>query len=378
MDFEKLTEFINSLPDYGIPSSDIVIYREHREVYRHSAGYSDTETKTPICGNELYFMYSCTKVLTCVAALQLFEKGKFLMNDAVSNVLPEFECMRVKNGTYTVPAESKITFRQLFSMTAGMSYNLTSAYIQQISDMTGGKCPTRETVAAMAKMPLDFHPGQGFNYSLCHDVLAAAVEVISGMSFGEYVRKNIFEPCGMTESGFALTDNVKARMCPQYRFNDRRGVAEKMPLSNMYVLGSEYESGGAGLISSVGDYIKFIDALACGGIAATGKRILGSKTIALMRQNCLTDKMLDEFHQKWPSLTGFGYGYGVRTFLNCDPSSGDLAPLGEFGWNGAAGSFVLIDPDRQISLFYAQHMLNNKDAYVHPRIRNTFCAGLYD
>ena len=143
-----------------------------------------------------------------------------------------------------------------------MSYNLTSAFIQDISESTGGSCPTRETVAAMADMPLDFQPGTGFQYSLCHDVLAAVVEVISGQRFGEYVRQNIFLPCGMNESGFSMTDAVRARLAPQYRYNDKKHIAEKTPATNMYILGSEYESGGADLISSVSDYAKLADAMA--------------------------------------------------------------------------------------------------------------------
>lgn len=367
MNFTNLTNFINTLPAYGIPTADVTVYRGHEELYRHRAG-------EPLRGDELYYMYSCTKVVTCIAALQLFEQGKFLMRDPVSNVLPEFADVRVKNGAYTVPAERPITFRHLFTMTAGLNYNLTSAYIQDISDRTGGRCPTRETIAAIARMPLDFHPGDRFQYSLCHDVLAAAVEVMSGMRFGEYVKKNIFEPCGMVDSTFIMTDSVKARMAPQYRFNDKRGVAEQTPMSNMYVLGSEYESGGAGLISSVSDYAKFIDTLACGGVTASGKRIISEYTLGMMHQNCLSDEMLADYHQKWAALDGYGYGYGVRAFM--DSAAGTLSSPNEFGWHGAAGSFMVIDPDTKTSLFYAQHMLNNKEAYVHPRIRHCFYAGM--
>ena len=374
MNFTNLTNFIDSLPAYGIPGCDIIAYRDHNEIYRHSAGVKDTESGEKLAGNELYFMYSCTKVVTCTAALQLFEQGRFLMSDPISKVLPEFADVRVREGAYTVPARSPITFRHLFTMTAGLNYNLTSAYIQEISDRTGGRCPTRETVAAIARMPLDFHPGERFQYSLCHDVLAAAVEVMSGMRFGDYVKKYIFDPCGMKDSTFRLTDDVRARMAPQYRFNDKRGVPEKTPLSNMYVLGSEYESGGAGLISSVEDYVKFIDALACGGVSAKGARILSENTLKMMRLNCLTDEMVAEYRKKWAALDGYGYGFGVRCLI--DPSRGSPASLTEFGWHGAAGSFMIIDPENKLSLFYAQHMLNNKEAYVHPRIRHTFYSGM--
>ncbi len=366
MNFTNLKHFMDTLPTRGIPASDVTVMQGHEVLFRHTVGKAGTD--------ELYFMYSCTKVVTCVAAMQLFEKGMFLMSDPISNVLPEFADVRVKNGTYTVPAKNPITFRHLFTMTAGLGYNLTSAYIQDVSERTGGRCPTRETVAAMARIPLDFHPGEGYQYSLCHDVLAAAVEVLSGMKFGEYVKKYIFEPCGMTDAGFALTDEVKSRMATQYRFNDRKQIAEEMPLSNMYVLGSEYESGGAGLICSLTDYAKFAATLASGGVTASGQRIISEAALRLMRTDCLTEDMKETFRDKWPALAGFTYGYGVRTFS--DASVGVMAPPSEFGWHGAAGSLVIVDPDRHISLFYAQHMLNNQEAYVHPRIRHCLCADM--
>ena len=285
MEFQKLKAVMDTLPEYGIPGCDAIAMKDHKVIFRYSAGLADTETGKKLNGDELFYMYSCTKPVTVTAAMQLYERGKFLMNDPVSVYLPEFASVRVKNGAYTVEAETPIMMKHLFTMTAGMSYNLTSAYIQEVRERTNGRCPTRETVAAMAKMPLDFQPGTHFQYSLCHDVLAAVVEVISGERFSEYVRKNILQPCGMNESGFRETDEVRSRLAPQYRYNDKTKRAEKTPLSNMYILGSEYDSGGAGLISSVADYIKFEDALACDGVAALRERILSPRSLNMMRRN---------------------------------------------------------------------------------------------
>lgn len=368
MNFINLTNFIDSLPAYGIPGADVIVYRDHEELYRHSAGVRDNESGEPLRGDELYYMYSCTKVVTCIAALQLFEQGKFLMRDPISKFLPEFDEVCVKKGAFSAYSETPITFRHLFTMTAGFNYDLTAAPLREVVERTNGCAPTRDAIAALARVPLDFTPGEKFQYSLCHDVLAAAVEVISGMRFGEYVRKNIFEPCGMVDSTFIMTDEVRARMAPQYRYNDARHTALKVDLTNAYVLGTEYESGGAGLISSVNDYIKFIDALACGGVSALGNRVISEHTLCMMRTNCLDDEMLAAYHKKWAALDGYSYGFGVR----CQPdlSWGIVASPSEFGWHGAAGSYMIIDPDTRTSLFYAQHMLNNKEAYVHPRIRH--------
>lgn len=376
MEFKKLKAVMDSLPAYGIPGCDAIAMKDHKVIFRYSAGFADTDTGRKLSGNELFYMYSCTKPVTVTAALQLYERGKFLMSDPVAAYLPEFATVRVRNGAYTFETETPVTMKHLFTMTAGMSYNLTSAYIQEVRERTNGRCPTRETVAAMAKMPLDFQPGTHFQYSLCHDVLAAVVEVISGERFSEYVRKNILLPCGMNESGFRETEEVRSRLAPQYRYNDKTKRAEKTPLSNMYILGSEYDSGGAGLISSVADYIKFEDALACDGVSALGERILSPRTVKMMRRNCLCGEALSEFRRRFPGLSDYGYGFGVRTMDGSDPTGGSLSPSCEFGWNGAAGSYAMIAPDEHVSLFYAQHMLNNKEAYVHPRLRNSFFADL--
>lgn len=376
--FKTLTDFIDSLPSRGFPGMDVTAARGHEIIYRHSAGYSDLEEKTPVSGRELYYMYSCTKVVTCTAALQLMERGKFIMSQPVSDFLPEFAEVKVKSadGAYAEAAKKPILMRHLFNMTSGYAYDLTSPYIQQVSARTGGRCPTRETVAAMAHMPLEFEPGSHFRYGLSHDILAAVVEAISGESFGGYVRKNILEPCGMTESGFGMNDAVRSRMAKLYSYNVKEHRAENTPQNNVYILGSEYESGGAGLISSVSDYIKFADALACGGEAASGERILSPRTVELMRQNCLDAEKLSEFTARWPGLEGYGYGYGVRTYISA--GCGSLSPLGQFGWQGAAGAYVIIDPASRTSLFFAMHMLHNQEAYVFPRLCNAFFASLGD
>jgi CubicO group peptidase (beta-lactamase class C family) len=374
MDFTFLREFMDSLPRRGMPGGDVAVYRDHKELYRYTAGRPECCGGAPLQGNELYFLYSCSKIITCTAALQLFSRGKFSMSDPVSDVLPEFRDVRVRCGAYTVEPKREITFRDLFTMRSGLSYNLTSPYLQEVREMTGGRCPLREAVRGIAKMPLDFHPGEHFGYGLSHDVLAAAVEVISGMPFEDYVKKNIFAPCGMTESTFRFNSLIAERMASQYRYNGKTGKAETAPLTNMYVLGSDYDCGGAGLISSVRDLILFADAMACGGVAATGGQILSAHMIDMMRTNALDEKQREEFSFRWRCYEGYGYGLGVRTMM--DRSAGGPGPLGEFGWQGAAGSYVLIDPENRLSLFYAQHMLNNQEDYVIPRIKQCLYGAL--
>lgn len=372
MNFGKLDALLRHLSDYGIPTCDLTVWQDHKELYR---GASATEAlPSP---DALYFMYSCSKVITCAAALQFYEKGRFLLHTPVSEFLPEFAQLRVNraNGAGIDPASKTMTMGQLFTMTSGLNYNLSTSHIAKMREATGGRCPTREAVRAIAKAPLNFEPGEHFLYGLSHDVLAAAVEVMADESFGEYVRKNIFEPLGMTDSHYHVTPDVEARMAKQYLFDDKTHHADEVPKKNAYILGPDYESGGAGMISSLHDMIRFADAMACGGIGATGARILAPSTVALMKTPMLTPAQKETF--VWKMFRG-GYSYGLGVNVQTDKTFGMLSPLGEFGWQSAAGSLMCCDTENKVSIFYAQHMLHNQEAYVHPRIRNVVYACLED
>jgi CubicO group peptidase (beta-lactamase class C family) len=372
MNFKELEIFIKDITNWRIPWADCVVYHKNKPVFRYSAGYANVKTKEPITANNLYNLYSTSKVITCTAALQLFERGKFLMTDPLWEYLPEYKEMYIEksfeNGqTELIKAENSIKVQDLFTMTAGLTYNTNSLSIKAIKNKTENKCPTRETIKAIAKDPLMFEPGTRWNYSLCHDVLGALIEVISGKKFSEYLDENIFKPLEMKDTGFYLTDEKKQRMAVQYMFDDATDTAAEILLTNVYKLGSEYESGGAGLISSVDDYISFANALCNKGKSQRGEQLLSKRTIDLMRTNHLDQTCLKDFN--WIQMSGYGYGLGVRTMID-KAKGGSLSPIGEFGWGGAAGAYVIIDQENELAVFYTQHLLNNQETYVHPRLRN--------
>lgn len=377
MDFSELKRFLDSLPEMGIPGVDMTVYQAHRSIFRHSAGFSDREAEVPVRRDETYFAYSCTKPLTVVCALQLLEKGAFLMSDPLSEFLPEYQNLKVRETdaqgrVRERPAKREIRMGDLFTMTAGLDYNLKAPEINRVIAATNGRAPTREIMRAIAAGGLCFDPGAHWQYSLCLDVLAGAVEVISGMRFETYMKKNLFEPLGMTMSSLHLTDAQAAHLAKQYR-RDERDVVSPIPAEASYILGEDYDSGGAGLITTVNDYIRFSDALACGGVGLTGERILSRASIELMRENHLTGAQMADFN--WPQMVGYGYGLGVRTLVS-RATGGALSPVGEFGWGGAAGAYTLIDPENQLSVYFAEHMLNSYEPYVHPRLRNLLYAAL--
>ena len=201
---------------------------------------------------------------------------------------------------------------------------------------------TLDLVRAMAREPLDFEPGTHFQYGLSHDVLGAVIEVVSNMPLGDYLQKTIFDVCGMHNTGFGINEDVRSRMCSQYRYVTETGKAELIEKKNEFILSPVYQSGGAGLISCVDDYLKFATEL------ANGNRLLKKETIALMRANQLDGQQHHDFQNVKP---GYSYGLGVRTAVNSNFVSKE-----EFGWDGAAGSYVLIDPVEHIAVFYATHI----------------------
>ena len=390
MKFTNLTNYLNYLVnEVNTPNVDCIVYKDHEMIFRHFAGRSDIEEDKDLQGDELYIIFSMTKMLTCTAALQLYEQGKYTMDEPISKYLPEFEKMKLRTSarqgqssmlvaqgisvaaeevaTENVYAQNPIRVIDLFTMSAGLDYNVGAPYIKQA--LAEGKTSTRELVRAMAQTVLRFEPGTEFWYSLCHDVLGALIEIWSGRKLGEYMRENIFAPLGMNNTFFGLPTDGKrlSKMVAKYTFNEE-GKPEKMPLECMFMLSKEYESGGAGLCSCTQDYALFLDALACGGMAKTGKRILKEETIKLMGTDQMQGKKCNDYQKVHP---GYGYGLGVR--VHKDPNqSGSFSPVGEFGWDGAAGCYSMVDTKNKISITYFQqiHAWNMK-------IQNGICNAVY-
>ena len=375
MNFQPLRDFLDFyIPMLGIPGTDTVIYKDHKEIFRYQSGFDSLRFGTPVRENALYHMYSVTKVSTCVAATQLIERGEILLTDPVYAYFPEFKNITVKKklpdgSVEIVPAKNTMLIKHLLTMTAGFDYNLNGRGIARVREETGGRCPTLDIVRALVEEPLDFEPGESYQYSLCLDVVGGLVELVSGMKLGEYMREHIFEPLGMRNTSFGMTDEKRAMLATQYEYDTLNQRAVEIPVTqNQFNLGSEYESGGAGLISCVDDQILLADALAHFGVGKSGNRILSKRGVELMRANHLNDMQYELFNEQMKQCLGYSYGFGVRT--NCKPElNGNLAPVGEFGWDGARLSYLSADPENRIALFHAEHMggLHN---VVLPRLRN--------
>ncbi len=373
MDFTALKDYLDYLPKAGVPGCDMAVWKDHEPLFRHTAGVRDPEGKQPMQGNETYWFYSCTKVATTCAAMQLIRDGRIHPDDPVAAYLPAYGKLTVKEEDQIRPARRVMTIRHLMSMQSGLDYNLEKESVLEMIRKTQGGASTRELVDAMALEPLCFEPGEDFLYSLSHDVLAAVIEAASGEKFSDYLEKHLFAPLGIEGFGFSLTEEKRKNFCAPYVM----GPSGREPLEqdcNNYRLTDNYESGGAGLCGDVDSFITLLDALSCDGRGKNGYEVLNREMLELWSANQLGPRSRNSF-DAWKRI-GYSYGLGVRTRVNNRIGGG--GPVGEFGWDGAAGAWAMIDPENHVSAFFAMHVRNFGYAYdvIHPNLRNLIYQGL--
>ena len=371
----KFTKNLDALLDsiqeeFKMPGYDCAVWHHGKEVYRRMKGVSDFNTQKPIDRNTLYNIYSNSKVVTAVAALQLFEKGYFVLEDKLSRFLPEFKNMKVKMPDGSIKdAEKEITIRDLFRMTAGIGEGGEPEY-QEIGKefyiATNGECPTSELYKYIAKAPLFFEPGEKFLYGICYELIAALIEKLSGMKFSDYLYENIFKPLGMKNTAFTLERTESKDLANQYWYRGKDKPLEEKGARNCLLPPTMSESASGGLISSVDDYMLFLDAL------SHGEKLLKRSTTELMRLNQLEGKQFDGYGY---TNIGMGYGLSVRVIMD-QAKLGSTVGFGPFGWGGASGSYGSADPENELTIFYMQHVFDTEDVRTHNRIRNVIYANL--
>ena len=355
--FENVKAMCQSFLKMGVPYFDVIIYKDGKELLRLMDGFTDMEKKTPPKGDELINVYSSSKPVTVVAALQLWEKGLFDLEDELWKYLPEYKEMTVKTEKGIVPAKNPIKIWHLFTMTAGFHYDLSGPWLEGLREATDGRCPTREVARHLAKEPLCFEPGTDYMYSLAHDVLAALVEVVSGQEFNAYVTENIFAPLSMTHSTFLYPYD---QLPPCYYFIKADKTLRPV-IGNDYRFGPEHASGGAGLVTTVEDYIKFAEALRT-------YRLLKKETTDMIHKNWLTPQQ----HEHFGHRENYFYGLGMRT---AKPGTARA----DFGWGGAAGTMMNVDIEHGISVFYSQHLLASPNHSLRTRVYDALLRDLgYD
>lgn len=369
--FEPLTAYLDHLNEnFLIPACDMAVMKGGEIIYRHSAGYSDLKKMTKVSAEDIYSIYSSTKISTCVAAMRLIQDGQLGLDDPVSKYLPAYEKLTVKEADGTVrPAETVMTVRHLMSMQGGLDYDMKRGNVEKVLEEKGDQAGTVDVVNTFAQAPLIFDPGTHYQYSLCHDVLAAVIEVASGMRYSDYLDEVIYRPLGMKNTTFHPTEEQLRHCSHLYRKNDAQDELIDEGLCRESYPTENYESGGGGLLSTVDDYLELAYALAHEGTGRNGYQLLKPETVELYRTRQLSETSQSDFLNAFSQMAGYTYCLGVRRFID---NSGSTCPLGHFGWDGAAGFYVMIDPENDLAYIYAQNVLNSGITFhqIHGQLRD--------
>jgi len=322
-------------------------------------GYRDLESREPLRSDAIFRMHSSTKIVTSVAAMMLFEEGRFGLDDPLASYIPAFADAQVLARDATgsgdvVPARSPITIRQLLSHSAGLSYGFLEPHLPiDQAYIAGGVTPGQaaeltleELCERLGALPLAFQPGTAWRYSFATDVVARLVEVLSGQRFDAFLRARLFEPLGMVDTDFCVPAAKAHRLIRLYAPLDlfapmKPGLVPVDPaLDPVPESPPRFLSGGAGLYSTAADHLSFLRAIINGG-SWQEVRLLQPETIALMHTNQLPPGVKVDFSVWVMPDTVFGLGFAIRTA----PGSGEPdSAVGEYHWGGMAGTHSWVAP----------------------------------
>lgn len=376
--FDDLSALLNQFVKNGPAGCGCAVAKDGKTLYQGYFGYADLEEKRPIAEDTVYRLWSMTKVVICTAALMLYERGKFLLNEPIYEYFPEYRDTQVfvtadDGGAGTRKANSPMLIKHAFTMAVGMPYAfgnsptaLEMARVTEGLKKKYGKYDIITEVKAMGSVPVAFDPGTHWLYGYGHDIVAGLIQLVTGKPVGQFLQEEIFGPLGMKDTGYRFRDGIRSRMASFYK-KDQSGEMKKCAamLDEFHEPDALYEAGGAGLYSTVNDYLRFSQMLANGG-SMNGERIIGRKTIDLMRTNQLNEAQLKDYTYSY--VAGCGYGLGVRTMLNTAQGNSN-GSIGEFGWTGYPGTYVAIDPGEGFSVVYMHQMDPNMEEYHHHRVR---------
>ena len=390
---ERLTGRMNALVEEGVMVGGLgLIARRGQVAYEKAYGQADREAGRPMTLDTIFRIYSMSKPITSVAVMMLYEEGKFLLNDPVALYLPELADLQVARSTgdgdaiqmtsdgsvsrtegtgdasvvgQTRPAARQPTIRDLLKHTAGFTYGFFGQTevdtLYREAELMVPQQSLEEFTAALGKLPLQYDPGSQWHYSVSVDVQGALVQAVSGLSFGEFLKRRIFAPLGMADTSFTAPEETWQRIAQLYSPPGavEEGAASEpaVPgnglvvtderMSDGYRDGAIFEGGGGGLLSTARDYLRFCQMLLNGG-ELDGVRLLSPKSVELMSTDHLTGLSM--------GLVGGGYGFGLGFAVAKDQGAiGELGSVGEYNWGGAAGTRFWIDPtEEMVRVFMVQ------------------------
>ena len=382
---ERLNDLYNEeIKSERLMGAQVRVYHKNKLVFSNVYG-SDKE-------DSIYKIYSMTKPITAVAFMILYERGLVDIMDPVEKYLPAYAGMKVVDGDGLRDAKSPILVKDVLNMTSGLVYPGDGNEPERIMDklyadlharaLAGEEMTNLKILSELATVPLLFDPGESWRYGISADVVGGIVEAVSGMPYGEFLQKEIFEPLGMTDTGFYVPEVKIGRLAKMYTRKDESG---RLRLANEKELEwlNEYaptkkpfiESAGGGLYSSCSDYCKFALMMLNGG-EFNGAKILGRKTVEFIGSPQLDKKQLDTM--KLGQIGGVqGYSYGnlnrvmVDSALACSNGS-----VGEYGWDGLPGTYFCIDPQEELVIVYMQQIQQGGDYSLRRKMRQIVYSAL--
>lgn len=342
-------------------ASALVIHRD-QEIYYNAFGFADAEKGIPMKRDTIIRLFSMTKPITAAAAMILMERGELDMWDAVSDYLPAFKQPKVwsEEKQCEIPADREIMVWDLLNMTSGIPYpdpihepgRRMGEVLQKLIGRReqGETVDTQEYARQIAAVPLCFQPGERWMYGYSADILGAVIEVVSGKRFGQFLKEELFDPLGMKDTGFFVPEDKLHRFAQYYDWTEQGGlqIHTGSHLGEYYGEDVAFESGGAGLVSTLDDYRRFASMLVHKG-EYEGGRILGRKTVEFMAQNHLNPAQRESL--VWDSVKGYGYGCLMRVLMDRDIAAYN-GSLGEFGWDGWTGNYVAMDFSEDLVFLY--------------------------
>lgn len=371
-----------------------LVWRRGEIAHCSPLGLADRERGVPMAEDTIFRIYSMSKPITSVALMMLHEHGLFRLDDPVHRFIPSWRDLRVFVGGnapqfLTERAQRPMSVRDLLTHTSGLTYgfmertNVDRAYrrlgIGAFGKSFGGDLAGM--VEALAGLPLEFSPGTAWNYSVATDVCGRLVEILSGERFDEYLRRHLFEPLGMVDTGFFVPEEKRARFAACYhRAPNKQLLLMDDPEKSAYLRSPRFLGGGGGLVSTAADYLRFCRMLAQGG-ELDGVRILGRKTIELMTRNHLPDgkdltaSAVGMFSETAMAGTGFGLGFAV----NLDPvASGGPGSAGEYSWGGAASTIFWIDPVEELIVIFLPQLFPSRTFDFRGQLKSIVYGAIAD
>ena len=365
-----------------------LVARKGEIAYLDALGFMDRENKKAMQEDAIFSIYSMSKPITSIALMQLYEKSLFRLDDPIHWHIPSWRNLRVyESGLYpnflTSRPNRHMTIRDLLSHMSGLTYdfmlrtNVDAAYRKTKLQATGD---LQAMIDTLAQLPLEFSPGEQWNYSVSTDVCGYLVEHFSGMKLDKYFQKHIFDPLGMEDTGFSCAKEKVDRLASLYEQHPKKGPVLVDPggAKTARVKKRKMLSGGGGLLSTMSDYYRFCSMLLNQG-ELDGTRIIGRKTLAMMASNHLPDhKDLTEMSQSAFSETTYqGVGFGLGFSVILDPvKTQSLTDIGEYGWGGAASTVFWVNPKEEMVVIFLTQLLPSSTYQVRRELRSLIYSSL--